>query len=387
MSQSKQVQSGLLEELRTRIDKTDDELVRIFSERLKIAEEVANIKKTENLPIVDTARERDVISRLTKEKDDVMAGNIKILYTTIFDLSRSHQAKLLHASSEVGAEISSALQNTPQLFPKSAVVACQGTEGANSTVACEKMFERPSIMYFNTFDGVFNAVDKNLCQYGILPIENSLHGSVTGIYELMNKYRFFIVQGVKLKINHVLLAKPGVKLTDIKKIYSHEQALAQCSEFLKNLKAAIEPCENTATAAKMIKESETNDIAAISSIQCAELYNLSVLSEDIQNSDNNYTRFICISKRLEIYPGARKVSLMITTPHRPGSLYQLIAKFASLGINLTKLESRPMPDKDFEFMFYFDLEVSVYDEAVFNLFSQLEGGNNKFMFLGCYTEL
>jgi len=380
-------QSPSLEELRKRIDENDDELVRVFAERLKIAEDVVNIKKAENLPIIDTAREREIVSRLTTEKTDALAGYIKILYTTIFDLSRSHQAKLLHASSQIAAEISSALQNTPQLFPKSAVVACQGMEGANSMVACEKVFERPSIMYFNTFDGVFSAVEKNLCQYGILPIENSLHGSVTSIYDLMSKYKFFIVQSVKLKINHVLLAKPGVKLSSIKKIYSHEQALAQCSEFLKNTNVAIESCENTATAAKIIKESEGNDVAAISSIQCAELYNLNVLSEDIQNSDNNYTRFICISKRLEIYPGARKISLMMTLPHKPGSLYHLMAKFAALGINLTKLESRPMPDKDFEFMFYFDLDVSVYDEAVFNLFSQLEGGNEKFMFLGCYTEL
>jgi len=128
-------------------------------------------------------------------------------------------------------------------------------------------------------------------------------------------------------------------------------------------------------------------VAAISSAQCAELYNLVVLSEDVQNSDNNYTKFICISKRLEIYPGARKISLMTTVSHRPGSLYQLIAKFAALGINMTKLESRVMPNKDSEAMFYFDFDLSVYDnDAVFNLFSQLESGNDKFVFLGCYSE-
>ena len=377
----------MFDELRTLIDKNDDELVRLFVARLMLVEEIANKKKAENLPILDTAREREIISRLTKDKTDIISGYIKILFTTIFDLSRSHQGNLLNASSKVAEEISSALQNTPSLFPKSAVVACQGAEGANSTLACEKLFERPSIMYFNTFDGVFSAVEKNLCQYGILPIENSLHGSVTGIYDLMKKHRFSIVQSVKLKINHVLLAKPGVRISDVKKIYSHEQALAQCSEFLRNMNVDIEPCENTATAAKIIQGQKESDAAAISSIQCAELYNLGVLSEDIQNSDNNYTKFICISKRLEIYPGARKISLMMTLPHRPGSLYQLIAKFAALGINLTKLESRPMPDKDFEFMFYFDLDVSVYDEAVFNLFSQLEAGNEKFMFLGCYSEI
>jgi chorismate mutase/prephenate dehydratase len=353
---------------------------------MSLAEDIVRIKKENNLPILNTARERDIVNRLTKDQKDAMAGYIKILFTTLFDLSRSHQAKLLHAPSPVAGEIAAALENTPQLFPKNAVVACQGTEGANSMTACEKLFERPSITYFNTFDGVFAAVNKNLCQYGILPIENSLHGSVTGIYDLMKKYRFYIVHSVKLKINHVLLAKPGVELKNVKKIYSHEQALGQCSEFLKNSKAEIIPCENTATAAKMLLEDGMENAAAISSIQCAELYNLSVLDEDIQNSDNNYTRFICISKKLEIYPGARKISLMMTIPHKPGSLYHLMARFAALGINLTKLESRPLPDKDFEFMFYFDLDVSVYDEAVFNLFSQLEGGNEKFVFLGCYLE-
>ena len=377
----------MISEIRDRIDRIDDELAGLFAERLSLVEEIANNKKAENLPILNTAREREIITRLTEGKPDVMAGYTKTLYTTIFDLSRCHQAKMLSTSSKVAAEIRSALENTPELFPKSAVVACQGTKGANSMTACERLFERPSIMYFNTFEGVFGAVDKDLCRYGVLPIENSLHGSVTDIYDLMNKYRFSIVQSVKLKINHVLLAKPGVKITDIREIYSHEQALGQCSEFLKGMNIAIEACENTAMAAKMISEGDAKDVAAISSIQCAELYNLVVLSEDIQNSDNNYTKFICISKRPEIYPGARKISLMTTVSHRPGSLYQLIAKFAALGINLTKLESRVMPNKDFEAMFYFDFDLSVHDnDAIFNLFSQLEGGNDKFVFLGCYSE-
>jgi len=377
----------MIDEIRNRIDKIDDELAGLFAQRLSLVEEIAKKKKEENLPILNTAREREIITRLTEGKSDAMAGYTKTLYTAIFDLSRSHQARVFSESSKVATSIRSALENTPALFPKSAVVACQGTEGANSTTACERLFERPSIMYFNTFEGVFAAVDKGLCQYGVLPIENSLHGSVTDVYDLMNKYRFSIVQGVKLKINHVLLAKPGAKIGDIRKIYSHEQALGQCSDFLKGSNIAIEACENTAMAAKMISQGDAMDVAAISSAQCAELYNLVVLSEDVQNSDNNYTKFICISKRLEIYPGARKISLMTTVSHRPGSLYQLIAKFAALGINMTKLESRVMPNKDSEAMFYFDFDLSVYDnDAVFNLFSQLESGNDKFVFLGCYSE-
>jgi len=373
-------------EIRNRIDKIDDELVRLFEERLSLIEEIAGRKKRENLPVLDTAREREIVSRVTKDRPDAIAGYTKTLFTAIFDISRSHQIKMMGSPSKIEAEIRGALENTPSLFPKSAVVACQGAEGANSTTACEKLFERPSIMYFNTFEGVFAAVEKGLCRYGILPIENSLHGSVTDIYDLMKKYRFSIVQSVKLKINHALLAKHGVKVGDIRKIYSHEQALGQCGDFIKSLGVEVEACENTALAAKMISAGEASDVAAISSVQCADLYNLTVLNDDIQDSDNNYTKFICISKTLEIYPGSRKISLMMTVPHRPGALYQLIAKFTALGINLTKLESRPMPNRDFEVMFYFDFDVSVYDDAVFNLFSDLEAGNERFVFLGCYSE-
>ena len=234
---------------------------------------------------------------------------------------------------------------------------------------------------------MFGAVDKGLCRYGILPVENSLHGSVTNIYDLMKKYRFYIVHSVKLKINHALLAKPGVRLKDVKVVYSHEQALAQCSQFLKDKNYEIQVHENTALAAKFVSESPRDDIAAIASMNCSELYGLDILNDNIQNNENNYTRFICISKNLEIYPGARRISLVMTIPHRPGSLYHLMTKFSTLGINLTKLESRPIPDRDFEFMFYFDLDVSVYDEVVTKLFSLLENGTDHFVFLGCYAEI
>lgn len=376
-----------LSDVRVKIDALDDQLVDLFKQRLDLAMEVAKVKERENLPILNTARERGIINRLTKDEPDDMAGYIKILYTTLFDLSRAHQADYLYKTSEIGDKIKKALEETPKLFPKSATVACQGIEGANSMAACEKLFERPSIVYFNTFEGVFSAVEQGLCQYGILPIENSLRGSVIANYDLMSKHHFYIVNSVKIKINHCLMAKPGTKKGDIKTIYSHEQALGQCSEMLANMNVKVIPCENTAVAARMVSESEDSSVAALSSKQCAELYQLEILEENTQNNENNYTKFICISKKLEIYPGAKKISLMMTLPHKPGSLYEMMAKFSALGINLTKLESRPMPNKDFEFMFYFDLDISVYDQAVFNLFAQLEHGTEQFEFMGCYTEV
>ena len=376
-----------LEEIRTETDKIDDEIAKLFEQRLKLVESVAKVKVETNASVLKPTREREIISRLTKEHGKMSADYLKLLFTTIFDVSRSHQIVLTNRSSKTAEDIAQALKTTPQMFPKDAQVACQGTEGANSTFACEKLFSRPTILYFNSFDSVFSAVDKGLCRYGILPVENSLHGSVTNIYDLMKQNHFYIVRSVKLKITSALLAKPGVRLNDVKIVYSHEQALAQCSQFLKDRNYGIQVHENTALAAKFVSESPRDDIAAIASINCSELYGLDILNDDIQNSANNYTRFICISKNLEIYPGARKISLVVTVPHRPGSLYQLMTKFSTLGINLTKLESRPIPDRDFEFMFYFDLDVSVYDEVVSKLFSLLENGTDHFVFLGCYGEV
>jgi chorismate mutase/prephenate dehydratase len=268
------------------------------------------------------------------------------------------------------------------------MVACQGVEGAYSQIACEKIFKSPSIMYFKNFDGVFNAIEQGLCKYGILPIENSTAGSVNKVYDLMIKHNFSIVRTFRLKIDHNLLAKPGTKLSDIRTIYSHEQALNQCSEFLSTLPGVkVIPVENTAVAAQMVSNSTDNTIAALSSRACATLYGLSTLASSVQDKDNNRTRFICISKELEIYPGADRTSVMMVLPHRPGSLYSVMARLNTLGINLTKLESRPLPDREFEFMFYFDLEISIYSEEFIELICELDEFCEEFKYLGSYSEV
>ncbi|QGT99337.1 Chorismate mutase I [Candidatus Syntrophocurvum alkaliphilum] len=375
------------DEIRKKIDNIDNEMTRLFEDRMALISEITDYKMKKNSPILGTARERDIINRVTEQQTDEMAQYTKIFFTTLFDISRSYQSRRMYINSNMAEEIKSALLNTSKIFPNSAAVACQGIEGANSQFACEKLFSRPTIMYMNSFDAVFTAVDKGLCNYGILPIENNLHGSVTEVYDLMKKYKFYIARSIKLKINHVLLANKGTKLEEINEIYSHEQAFAQCSKYLESLKGVkVIPCENTAVAAKKVFDSGKNNIAAISSMNCAELYNLGVLATDIQNSDNNYTRFICISKDMEIYPGANKISLIFTIPHRPGSLYRIISKFSALGINMTKLESRPIPGSDFEFMFYIDFEGYVHSEEILNLICEMENSPDFFAFLGNYYE-
>lgn len=375
-------------ELRGKIDACDDEIIRLFKERMETAEKIASYKAENDLPVFDRLRERAVINRVTEHQSEEMAMYIKMLYTTIFDLSRSYQSRRIYKDSSLVQRVRKALANTPKEFTKQAVVACQGTEGAYSQIACDRLFSRPSIMYMSSFQGVFQAVEKNLCRYGILPIENSVHGSVTEVYDLMKKYNFHIAREIKIFVSHVLLTKGKKDLSEIKEIYSHEQAIGQCSDFLASLKGVkVTVMENTAMAAQMVAQSDRHDVAAISSQNCADLYGLTVVSDRIQNSENNYTRFICISKEMEIYPGSNKISLMFTLNHRPGALYNLISKFAALGVNLTKLESRPIPGKDFEFMFYFDLDASVYSEEVLSLLAELENGPDQFVFLGSYSEI
>lgn len=377
-----------MDELRKQINEIDNKIVALFEERMNVAGEIGKYKAENGLPIFDRLRERELLARITKGQDEEMAMHTKVLYTTMMDVSRSHQGRIVYKDSPLTDKIRKSLEETPKEFTKQAVVACQGIEGAYSQIACDRLFSRPSIMYMNDFKGVFQAVDSNLCQYGILPIENSVHGSVTAVYDLMKKYNFNIARQIKILISHALLAKGNKKLSDIKHIYSHEQAIGQCSEFLSaHPEIKVHIVENTAMAAKMVADSEKDDVAAISSRNCAELYGLTAIDEEIQNSANNYTRFICISKKMEIYPGANKMSLLFTLNHRPGALYNLISKFAALDLNLTKLESRPIPGRDFEFMFYFDLEASVYSEDVLSLLAELEHGPDKFVFLGSYTEV
>ncbi len=377
-----------LDDYRVKIDAIDTEIVKKLEERMRVAEEIAKYKKEHDLPVLDAYREREKIDQITEMASDDMASYTKILYNTVMELSKDHQRKVTQTESEVVRDIKKALEETPKVFPSRATVACQGVEGAYSQQACERLFKMPKIMFLKNFNGVFAAIDQGLCQYGILPLENSTAGSVNQIYDLMMKYNFHIVKSVKLKIDHSLLAKRGTKREDIREIFSHEQAILQCDSYLKNFpNAKITVCENTAEAAKMVAESDRTDIAALASFSCGQLYGLTCVEEDVQDNGNNYTRFICISKKLEIYPGADKTSLMVVVSHTPGSLHNVLSRFNALGINLFKLESRPIPQRDFDYMFYFDFDCEVYSEEFIRLMNQLEDLSQECKYLGSYTEI
>jgi len=364
----------------TELNQTDDEIVSAIKKRISLT----NSLDSDTL----SQAERESLYRICSNADNDMKPYAKGLFTTIFDICRSEKNSVLENLSPTMSKFAQLSELMQKEFPMAAVVACQGVSGAYSQIAADALFSAPKIMYMKTFDSVFNAVESGLCEYGVLPIENSTAGTVSEVYDLMKKHNFYIVRSIKCHIHHRLLAKSSASMSDIKEIVSHTQAIHQCSDFLKsNPQIKVTECANTALAAQIVSESERNDIAAISSKYCADTYKLKIVSQNIQNNANNYTRFICISKKPEIYGGADKISLMLTTDNKPGALYSLLTKFATLNLNLTKLESRPIEGTDFEFMFYFDIDGSLKDNKVIELLSSLEKKMHEFTFLGSYREI
>ena len=377
-----------LTDIRNEIDAIDEQMVQLFCQRMALSAQVADYKKANNLPIFVPARERAILQKVAAQSGSEFENYTRTLYSTLFELSRSYQSKRNTEVSPLYAQITEAIENTSKLFPQAPMVACQGVEGAYSQIACEKIFKNPFILYFKNFEGVFNAIEQGMCQYGILPIENSTAGSVNKVYDLMIRHRFSIVRTFRLKVDHNLLVNPGTKLEDIREVYSHEQAINQCAGFLQGLTGVtVIPVANTALASEMVSKSGRKDVAALSSRSCADLYGLTCLAASVQDKGNNHTRFICISKNLEVYPGADKTSIMMILNHKPGALYKVLARLYTLGINVTKLESRPLPDREFEFMFYFDLETSIYSEEFIQLMCELDDLCEEFKYLGSYLEV
>ena len=376
-----------LSDYRVQMDEIDRQLVDLFAKRMQTAAEIAAWKKAHDVPVLDAARERKKLAAVSAMAPEALREQVVTLYDLLFELSRCYQSAFLGTKSPLPNRIRCAMEETPELFPQQADVACQGVEGAYAQQACDKLFRTPNIFYCSTFEAVFSAIESGLCRYGVIPLENSTAGSVNAVYDLMQQHNFSIVRSARLKVDHCLLARKGAKLSDIREIRTHEQAVGQCSEFLHKLGVKVVRCENTAIAAKEVAESGRTDIAALASRSCAALYGLDVLQESVQDQGNNYTRFICISRDLEIYPGADRTSLMMVLRHRPGSLAQVLSRFYARGINLNKLESRPIPQRDFEFMFYFDLDVPVYSPQFMQLMGELDDLSESCFYLGSYSEV
>lgn len=376
-----------LQEVRKNIDGIDEKMLELFSKRMELTKMSAQCQTPESIALQSCKRDREILSRISKNGQ--IDKYTHKFFTSIFEISRSYQDSLTRFSSRVREQVEAALANEAGEFPETGIIACQGVEGSYSQMASDYLFPRGNVLFFKTFEAVFDAVESGLCQFGVLPIENSSNGSVRATYELLQKKDVSIVRSTRLCIRHELLAKPGTKLSDITEIHSHEQAIGQCGKFLKSLPAEVKiiPCDNTALAAEMAAKSENPGVASISSHNCGRLYGLEPVCADVQDNGNNYTRFICIKKEPTIYPGADHISLILALEHRPGSLYETLAKFSALGINLIKLESCPIAGHDFEFMFFFELKANVRDLDTLSMLESLERSSESFHFLGNYSEV
>ena len=378
-----------LSEIRKEIDAVDEEMTKLFVRRMACADQVAAAKRGTGKPVLDPGREREILAKVAERVGPALESEGKLLFSTLLSVSRGRQRAQLAGDGMFAKAVAEAMSAPPAIFPSKANVACPGAEGGYSQQAAVAFVKFPSLFYFRDFESVFTAVEEGMCEYGVLPIENSTAGSVTQVYDLMAKHDFKIAKALKLRIRHVLLAPKGVKLADVKEIASHPQAIAQCAEFLKAHQGVrTVPASNTAAAAAELAKSGRKDAAVIASRECAELYGLDILADDISDTTSNFTRFICISRKTEIYPDANKFSLMMSLSHRPGSLADILIRFGAVGVNLTKLESRPVPGSDFEFRFIFDFEASPHDVRVVKLLSSLASDPEveHFTFLGAYAE-
>lgn len=366
-----------LEEIRKEIDGIDGELLRLFLRRMDCAKHVAAVKKEKGLPILNEEREREILDGIGAQAGEY-GPQARILFSDLMAMSRASQHRLLESGGALRREIRSAASETES--PHS--VACLGQKGSFSHEAFLKLYPEAKPLFYDDFASIFAAVESGEADLGLVPVENSSAGSVGDVYDLILRYRFSIVRALSLPIRHCL-ASSEADLSAVKKVYSHPQPIRQCSEYIAAHHLSAEPFSSTAQAAV---EAQKPGIAAICSEHAAREYGLNILARDIQNSSGNCTRFIVISRRLSIPEEARKISLCFSLPHRTGTLYAVLSRFAAAGLNLTKIESRPIPGRRFEYDFYLDFTGSVHNGDTLDLLCALYDELPRFTFLGNYVE-
>lgn len=372
-----------LGEIRIEIDKIDSELIELFKKRMDCAKAVGLYKKENNIPVLNQNRENEILDNI-EEKGGEYGSHARLLFSNIMELSRALQHNIVGSGKKLRVDI---LNASSKMQTENVKVGYQGIKGANGHEATLKLFPNGEAVNYKTFADVFDAVDREEVTYGVLPVENSTAGSVSAVYDLILKHRFYIVKALDLPIDYCLAGLKQSEFSDIEKVWSHPQSLSQCANYISKHNFVSTPFENTAVAAREVANEKRLNVAAICSYKAAEEYGLKILDNHLQDDKGNTTRFIVISKTLCIPENANKISLCFSLPHVTGSLYGLLCRFNSLGLNLTKIESRPRKGKDFEYLFYLDFSGSVHSDNVIDLISQLSEEMPEFSFLGNYCEL
>ncbi|MBN1643951.1 MAG: prephenate dehydratase [Dehalococcoidales bacterium] len=351
-----------LEELRNKIDATDEQIVKLIAERIKQAQKIGREKQKQGKPIDDPGRETKVLDHIRE-----IARTVKLSEK---DIENIYQ-QIIKSSKNV--------QGT--------VVAFQGEIGAYSEEAAFQYFGNSvNAKPYENFDDVFKIVEKGGISYGIVPIENSLEGSISRVYDLLLKSSLKVCGELELRIAHCLIANREASLDTIKKIYSHPQALGQCQTFLKHLNYELIPTYDTAGSVKFIKEKGIVDGAAVASARAAEIYGMKVLAREIEDNPNNFTRFFILAENDSPPTGKDKTSIVFSVKHKPGALYGALEEFSDSKINLTKIESRPTRQKAWEYNFYLDFEGHHQDKLVKETLDRLEKHTLFLKVLGSYPK-
>lgn len=376
--------SGIREE----IDRIDSELITLLCRRMDCSERVAEYKAAHSMPVLNEEREHEIIGRVRRSCDEYRSGYgnaAAVVFATMMDASRALQHQKLSSGLDLRNRIAHAKR---ELLPADrARIACQGVPGAYSGEAAARLFNGAEPAFYDTFADVFSAIQDGKADYGILPVENSSAGSVNEVYDLVMKHRFTIAAAVELPVNHCLLALPDADPQKLRAVYSHPQGLAQCADYIAARRLEPRTYLNTAAAARMVAESGDPTICAIASCTASEIYKLKIIDKDIQSVKNNSTRFIAISRDLVIPADANKISLIFALPHVTGSLYRTLSRFAMGGLNLTKLESRPVRNGGFEYLFYLDFEGDLSNSGTVDLLCALSEELPAFSFIGNYNEI
>lgn len=370
-------------EIRSKLDEIDKEIVKLYQQRMVLCEDVAEYKIANGKMVLDKERELQKIQTLRKLADNEFNEKaIRELFEQIMSVSRKLQYQKL---AEYGRNLRLPFQAVENLENRDIRVVFQGAGGAYSQIAMENFFGKETDnFHVDTFRQAMCALEEGSADYAVLPIENSTAGIVSEIYDLLVEFENYIVGEQVVQIEHCLMGIEGSNLEDIEIVYSHPQSLMQSASFLSGKDWQQISLLNNAFAARKVKEEGRKNQAAIASKKAAEIYGLKILEEGINSAENNCTRFIVVTNKKIFCEKSNKVSLCFEIPHQSGSLYHILSHFIYNNLNLTKIESRPIPERNFEYRFFIDFEGNLKDSAVKNALRGLREETANMKILGNY---
>lgn len=373
-----------LEELRIQLDHIDNEMTRLFEERMKVCREVGEYKVHSGKKVLDKQREKNKLADVaSKVSGEFNKKGIQELYTQLMSMSRKLQYQQLV---EAGALGRLPFIERESLESEKARVVFQGVEGAYGQAAMQHYFgDKVNSFHVRTFRDAMEAIEEGAADYAVLPIENSSAGSVNEMYDLLVEFENYIVGETIIPITHTLSGLPGAELKDITRVYSKAEALMQTSRFLDEHSDWQQiSVVNTAIAAKKILEDGDMTQAAVCSAYAAHVYGLSVLTDEINDESNNSTRFIIVTNQKVFLKNASKISICFELPHESGSLYRILSHFIYNDLNMTRIESRPIEGRNWEYRFFVDFEGNMEDPAVKNAIRGLREEARNMKILGNY---